>query len=194
MSSFAELPATAAWSHRDARSGFEVVHLRQDDNGHHMDGCTSAVEDGQAWFVRYEITVDSDWATRAARITGRSPTGWHTVLIESDGAGRWLIDGMAAPKLDGCLDVDLESSAMTNMLPVHRLGLPVDGRAAAPAVYVRATDLSVERLEQEYRRTADDGSRQCYEYSAPAFDFACRLIYDVSGLVLSYPGIAIRVA
>lgn len=192
--SFAELPATAAWSHRDARSGFEVVHLRQDDDGYRMDGCTTAVEDDQAWFVRYEITVDSAWATRAAHITTRSPIGWHTVLIESDGAGRWLIDGTTAPKLDGCLDVDLESSAMTNMLPVHRLGLPVGGRAAAPAVYVRATDLSVERLEQDYQRAADGGSRQCYDYSAPAFDFACRLIYDASGLVLSYPGIATRVA
>jgi hypothetical protein len=192
--SFAELPATAAWTHRDARSGFEVVHLRQDDDGYRMDGCTTAVEADQAWFVRYEITVDSGWATRAAHITTRSPIGRHTVLIESDGAGRWLIDGTAAPKLDGCLDVDLESSAMTNMLPVHRLGLPVGGRAAAPAVYVRATDLSVERLEQDYQRAADDGSRQCYEYSAPAFDFACRLIYDASGLVLSYPGIATRVA
>lgn len=192
--SFAELPATAAWSHRDARSGFEVVHLRRDDAGRHMDGCTTAVEDDQAWFVRYEITADSGWATRTARISGRSPTGWHSVLIESDGAGRWLVDGMAAPDLDGCLDVDLESSALTNMLPVHRLRLPVGGRAAAPAVYVRAIDLSVERLEQEYRRTTDDGTRQVYDYSAPAFDFDCRLIYDTSGLVLSYPGIATRVA
>jgi hypothetical protein len=27
---------------------------------------------------------------------------------------------------------------------------------------------------------------------APAFDFACRLTYDESGLVLDYPGIAVR--
>ncbi|MET8800877.1 putative glycolipid-binding domain-containing protein [Nocardia sp. NPDC004568] len=192
--SFTEPPATAAWSHRDARSGFEVVHLRRDGDGRRMDGCTTAVEDDQAWFVHYEITVDSRWTTRAARITGRSPDGWHTVLIESDGAGRWLIDRTEAPHLDGCLDVDLESSAMTNMLPVHRLELPVGGRAAAPAVYVRATDLAVERLEQEYQRTTDDGARQCYDYSAPAFDFSCRLVYDASGLVLSYPGVATRAA
>lgn len=189
---FTGLPATAAWSHQDARSGFEVVHLRQEDDGCRMDGCTTAVEGGQAWFVHYEITVDPGWATRTARITGRSAAGWHTVLLESTGAGRWLVDGAEAPYLDGCLDVDLESSAMTNMLPVHRLELPVGGRAAAPAAYVRATDLSVARLEQEYRRTADDGTRHRYDYSAPAFDFACRLVYDTSGLVLSYPGIATR--
>ncbi|MGW0006831.1 putative glycolipid-binding domain-containing protein [Nocardia grenadensis] len=117
----------------------------------------------------------------------------HTVLIESDSAGRWLIDGTAVPDPDGYLDVDLESPALTNTLPVHRLGLPVGGRAVAPTVYVRAIDLPVGRLEQEYRRTADHGTRQRYDYSAPAFDFAYRLTYDTSGLVLSYPGIATRV-
>lgn len=192
--SFTDLPATAAWSHRDARSGFEVVHLWRDDDGHRMEGCTTAVEDDQAWYVQYAITVDSGWTTRAARITGRSPTGWHTVLIESDGAGRWVIDGTEAPHLDGCIDVDLEASAMTNMLPVHRLALPVGGCAAAPAVYVRAADLCIARLEQNYGRIGDDGTRQRYDYSAPAFDFAGRLIYDASGLLLSYPGIATRVA
>ena len=192
--SFTELPATAAWSHREGRSGFEVVHLQRDEGGRRLDGCTTAVQDDQAWFVHYEIAVDSSWATRAARITGRSPRGSHTVTVESDGAGRWLIDGMEAPLLDGCLDVDLESSAMTNMLPVQRLRLAVGERAVAPAVYVRAADLSVERLEQGYRRIADDDTRHRYDYSAPAFDFVCRLVYDASGLVLSYPGIATRVA
>jgi hypothetical protein len=36
--------------------------------------------------------------------------------------------------------------------------------------------------------------RQCYDYSAPAFEFSCRLVYDESGLVLDYPGIAARAA
>jgi hypothetical protein len=90
--------------------------------------------------------------------------------------------------------VDLESSAVTNALPVHRMALPVGARAAAPAAYVRAADPSVERLEQEYLRTTDQGAHQRYDYSAPAFEFTCRLVYDESGLVLSYPGIAVRAA
>jgi hypothetical protein len=72
------------------------------------------------------------------------------------------------------------------------MALAVGGRAAAPAVYVRAGDASIERLEQEYLRTTDEGTHQRYDYSAPAFEFACRLVYDESGLVLSYPGIAVR--
>jgi uncharacterized protein len=33
-----------------------------------------------------------------------------------------------------------------------------------------------------------------YEYTAPAFDFSAILTYDRFGLVLDYPGIAVRVA
>jgi hypothetical protein len=113
-------------------------------------------------------------------------------LLEVDQTGRWLVDGDPAPHLDGCRDVDLESSAMTNALPVHRLGLAAAEQADAPAAYVRALDLSVERLEQTYRRIGDEGARQRYDYAAPAFDFTSRLVYDESGLVLDYPGVARR--
>jgi uncharacterized protein len=192
--SFAGVPETAAWSHRDARSGFEVVYFQRLGDGHQIDGCTAAVEDGQTWFVEYGITLDAAWITRRARVTSRSASGRRSVLLEADGAGHWLVDGEAAPHLDGCLDVDLESSAMTNALPVHRMALPVGGRAAAPAAYVRAADASAERLEQEYLRATDQGAHQRYDYAAPAFEFACRLVYDESGLVLSYPGISVRAA
>jgi hypothetical protein len=36
------------------------------------------------------------------------------VTLRADGDGSWVVDGRPAPQLDGCLDVDLESSSMTN--------------------------------------------------------------------------------
>ncbi len=81
---------------------------------------------------------------------------------------------------------------MTNALPVRRMGLAIGAQASAPAAYVRALDLSVERLEQSYVRIADEGSHQQYDYCAPAFDFRCKLVYDECGLALDYPGIATR--
>jgi hypothetical protein len=91
------------------------------------------------------------------------------------------------------LDVDLESSALTNTLPVHRLRLAIGEAQGAPAAYVRAVGLRVHRLEQTYRHSATDGSRQRYQYAAPEFDFAAELVYDQAGLILDYPGIARRV-
>ena len=41
-------------------------------------------------------------------------------------------------------------------------------------------------------RLPDEGGGQRYRYAAPAFGFTSTLIYDESGLVLDYPGIAVR--
>ena len=189
---FAPAPATAAWRHRDARTGFEVAYFQLLGAGCHIAGWTTAVEDGQTWVVEYVIDLDGTGATRGARIRGRSAAGSSAALLEADGAGQWVVNGVPAPHLDGCFDVDLESSALTNALPVRRMGLAPGARAAAPAAYVRAVGLAVERLEQTYLRAPDEGAHQRYDYAAPAFGFACRLTYDESGLVLDYPGIAVR--
>jgi hypothetical protein len=189
---FAPAPATAAWRHRDARTGFEVAYFQLLGAGCRIAGWTTAVEDGQTWVVEYVIDLDGTGATRGARIRGRSAAGSSAASLEADGAGQWVVNGVPAPHLDGCFDVDLESSALTNALPVRRMGLAPGARAAAPAAYVRAVGLAVERLEQTYLRAPDEGARQRYDYAAPAFGFACRLTYDESGLVLDYPGIAVR--
>jgi len=190
----AEFPKTAAWQHRDARTGFEVAYFESRDGEQFIEGCTTAVEAGVSWIVRYAIGLDAAGRTRWARISHRTAAGDGEVLVEADGAGHWTVDGRPASHLDGCLDVDLESSALTNAFPVRPLRLSVGAEAEAPAAYVRAVDLTVERLEQRYVRVPDSDGRPGYDYTAPAFDFAARLVYEADGLVRDYPGIAIRVA
>lgn len=187
--SFTDLPSFASWRHEGARTGFEVTFFAADGGGRRIEGATTAVEGGEPWIVHYEIHLDRSWLTRSARITGRSGGSARVTVIEADGVGGWHVDGVPAPHLRGCLDLDLESSAMTNTFPVHRLRLAAGRPVAAPAAYVRAAGLAVERLEQTYSR-AGEGH---YDYAAPEFDFACRLTYDRHGLILDYPGIATRV-
>jgi uncharacterized protein len=189
---FAAFPATACWQHREARSGFEVACFQAAAGGWRLDGTTTAIEDGQAWIVTYSIGADAAWLTREARVTARTASGLRQTELASDGAGHWLVDGRPAGHLDGCLDIDLESSALTNTLPVHRLELAPGTAARPPAAYVRAPDLGTERLEQVYARLPDEAGRQRYRYAAPAFDFTCTLSYDERGLILDYPGIAVR--
>jgi uncharacterized protein len=186
---FVVLPSVASWRHEGARAGFEVAFFAVDDRGPRVEGTTTATEDGTSWIVNYEIQLDTSWLTRSARITGRSGSSTVATVIEADGMGHWKIDGVAAPHLQGCLDLDLEASAMTNTFPVHRLCLPAERAVAAPAAYVRAVGLSVDRLEQTYSRSGEGH----YDYAAPEFNFACRLVYDQHGLILDYPGIATRV-
>jgi uncharacterized protein len=188
------LPATAAWRHLGARAGFEVLFLCHANDRYYLDGHVTAVEDGEAWGIRYTLTLDSNWATSSAHVVCRSALGENDVRLERDAAGMWRVDGEPMAQLAGCLDVDLEASACTNALPVNRLKLEVGQAAEAPAVYVRTRDLGVERLEQSYTRLPNAGKRLRYDYVAPCFDFRAVLVYDQFGLVLDYPQIAVRTA
>jgi len=189
-----DLPATAAWRHLGARDGFEVVFLRREPDGYHIEGHSTAVEEDEVWGVRYAITLDATWTTRSAQVVGQSALGSHEIRLDGDGTGEWHVDGKPVPELSGCLDVDLEASAFTNAFPVHRLALDVGETAEAPAAYVRASDLRIERLEQSYARLPDDGAQSRYDYASPRFDYQSELVYDEFGLVLDYPGLAVRVA
>ncbi|MDA0182078.1 putative glycolipid-binding domain-containing protein [Solirubrobacter phytolaccae] len=186
MSTFADPPRQVAWRHKDLREGFEVVFIEPRWT---VEGATTAVEDGAAFAVQYAIDLTPDWVTRGARVASFG----REVQLLADGDGRWLVDGVAVPSLDGVFDVDLESSSFTNAFPVHRLALAVGETADAPAAWVRRDTLAVERLEQRYTRLPDDADgRSRFDYWSP--DLSCELLYDEFGLVLDYPGIAERAA
>lgn len=187
------LPPFAAWRHvGESREGFEVVFFMASDVGLRVEGHTTGSEDGEPFEVSYAIELDARWNTRSAQVSGQSAGGKHAVRLEADGRGSWLVDGRAVPQIDGCLDVDLESSAFTNAFPMNRLGLAPGEASDAPAAYVRQLDLSVERLAQGYVRIDDGGRGQRYDYTSPASGFRCELVYDDTGLVVDYPGIAER--
>jgi uncharacterized protein len=198
VSGLADPPATAAWRLEGERVGVEAVSFARRGRGWFAAGSSTAVEAGTAWWVAYDIELDADWRTRRAMVSARyGAAAVRAVRIQGDGEGHWAIDGRPVPALDGCYDVDLESSALTNALPLRRLELEPGTTASVPAVYVRAQGLSVERLEQDYtRRPADaavaEPAGPSVDYVARAFDFAARIDYDAAGLVVRYPGIAQR--
>jgi uncharacterized protein len=181
------LPAAGSWTHAGARVGFEVLFTGPG----RLRGRTSAREDDSIWYVGYEVDLDADWGTRSVRAVNSTLLGDRSVVLER-GPGGWTVDETARPDLDGCQDVDFESSAVTNTLPVHRLPFVVGEAVEVPAAFVVADDLSVRRIEQQYTLLRSDEYRHVFHYESVTFDFECELQFDASGLVLEYPGIAVR--
>lgn len=187
---FTELPRWGAWRLSGAYEGFEVVGFKTGDSGTRLEGTTVGVEDGVPWALHYVLDVDHDWHVRRAVVRGHDGTG---VELHADGAGAWTVDGEPRPALDGCLDLDLEASAVTNTLPVHRLGLAVDQQGASAAAYIRTDGLVVERLDQTYRRLPDVEGQLRFDYASPRFGYRDTLHVGREGLVVAYPGIGERV-
>ncbi|AXL11294.1 hypothetical protein DXT68_03490 [Microbacterium foliorum] len=186
------LPGGASWTHTGVRAGFEVAFFQVLSGGHRLTGHTTAHESSALWSVGYDVSVDRSWTTVAVQASSLTNTGRSEVTLARDDAGRWTVNGEPRPELDGCVDVDFESSAVTNTLPVHRLDFIEGVGVDVPAAFVRAEDLRVERLEQRYTLIDAGPDLMVFHYESSTFEFTCDLRYDSSGLVLEYPGIAIR--
>jgi uncharacterized protein len=188
--SFDSLPERGAWRLAGAHEGFEVARFRMERDGIVLTGTSVGIEDGVPRDFRYVIELDGSWRTRRAVVEAGDGL---RVEIATDGASGWLVDGVGDPGLDGCVDLDLEGSVVTNTVPVHRLALSVAEHADAPAAYVRARTLTVERLDQTYARLADDGGVLVFDYASPRFGYRDRLRFAPDGLVLDYPNVGSRV-
>lgn len=206
--SFIALPERVSWRHVGRRGGLEHATLsRRPGGGLRAVGRTVATEPAEpSWTVHYALDLDADGRTVRAVIDAHDGTRASRVALVHDGHGRWEVDGRPRPDLDGCFDVDLEASALTNAFPIWRLRLAFGESAEAPAAWVRAGDATVERLPQTYVRARDVPARarvgttavgiplHRFSYDAPTQDFTAEITYDAAGLVVDYPQIAHRIA
>jgi len=168
-----------AFRHLGVRDGFEVAWFAPPTL---LRGGSTFVEAGVGHHIAYEITLAADGSTSAATIRSL-----HGVVNLTRSDGTWAVDGVERRDLADCPDVDLESSAVTNALPVARLGLAIGESGRALAAWVRA-DLTVERLDQTYTRLDE----RRYDYVSHYDGFRAVLAYGDDGLIVNYPGIAAR--
>jgi hypothetical protein len=187
-----ELPAVATWQHTGVRTGYEVLFVQTSPAGVRLRGVTTAVEEHAAWSVSYRIDLDDRWRTRRAEVVTATADAERRVAIHRSDDDRWTVNGVPQPALDGCVDVDLESSSVTNTLPVHRLPFARGAPVSVPAAFVWANDLRVQREEQTYTLTGATAEDISFHYESPTFDFRCELTFDAAGLILHYPGLARR--
>ena len=139
--------------------------------------------DGESYSLAYRIQCASDWVTRDALIEGTLGDGKVRIALERHpNTGFWTRDGLPAPQVATCIDIDLGFSPSTNTLPIRRLHLDVGGEAAVRAAWLRFPELTLEPLEQIYRRVG----REQYVYESDGVRFRAELDVDASGLVRRY--------
>jgi len=137
------------------------------------------------------VVVGPDWVTRRVEVRSVSTVGEaQRQLKVSD--GHWTVDGAARPDLDGCVDVDVAATPLTNTFPIRRLAHLAVGRSVTSAVaWVDVPALGVTRVEQTYERLEDRDELAAWRYSDPT-QGGFVLTVDTEGLVVDYKGFARR--
>jgi hypothetical protein len=97
-----------------------------------LTGTAVFASDGRPCRLDYLVVCDPDWRTRTGRVTGWLGTDLVEVEVAAE-AGRWRLNGVDCPAVAGCVDLDLNFSPSTNLLPIRRLGLPVGASVQALA-------------------------------------------------------------
>jgi uncharacterized protein len=169
------------WRRLD-RPGHESARLSIRDSTRVLAGTAVFAHDGEACRLDYEVVCNRAWRTLAGRISGW--VGSEIISLEiAVSSHRWYLGGMDCREVAGALDLDLEFSPSTNLLPIRRLNLEIGQEAPVRAAWLRFPGLYLEPLEQVYRRTGPT----TYRYESAGGAFSTDLEVDETGFVTLYP-------
>jgi hypothetical protein len=83
------------------------------------------------------------------------------------------------------IDLDLNFSPSTNLLPIRRLNLAVGQKALVTAAWLKFPGFELEPLSQAYSRIDES----TYRYESGGGHFMADLKVDRLGFITKYPGI-----
>ena len=163
-------------------SGHEFAQLSLQNGSWRIAGTALLAHEGRPCRLSYRLTCDASWQTQAAHVTGRLGGARVAVDLARDDAGDWLLNGQRCAEVAGCMDIDLNFSPVTNLLPIRRLALPIGQAAEVRAAWLRFPSFALEPLDQVYRRVGE----HLYRYEAVASGFTADLTLNAAGFVTRY--------
>jgi len=163
--------------------GHESALVYGDDDGWYLDGAAVFLYEGNPCRLEYLIECDTKWRTRFISVDG-----WvggevieHEIEVSDDGV--WRMNDELVRDVGGCLDIDLNFSPITNLLPLRRLSPSVGESKTVRAAWLRFPSFKLEPLDQTYTRLDES----TVEYESGGGTFVRKLKVNDAGLVLEYP-------
>jgi len=169
--------------HRVDRPGSESSRLSRVDSSWVLAGTAVFAHEERPVRLDYEVVCDAAFRTELARVSGWLGRKPIEISIRAEN-GRWSLDGEECADVEGAVDLDLNFSPSTNLLPIRRLGLSEGASASVRAAWLRFPRLDLAPLQQSYHRIGPS----TYRYES-ATGFTADLEVRPSGLVRRYPGV-----
>jgi uncharacterized protein len=178
------------WRRTDEGSGHSMARVERLEAGWLCDAAEVLIDPHETIACTFTVWLDQHWTTREVKVNAVTAEGSQQLSLKADEARHWWWNGRPAPHLEGCVDVDVASTPLTNAFPINRLAsLAVAERRILPVAWVDVPTLQVTRVEQTYRRLGPNR----WEYSDPTHG-AFELSVDEQGFVIDYEGLASRIS
>jgi uncharacterized protein len=143
--------------------------------------------------VGYLLECDAGWRVTGLAIRVAGAGGNRALDLSADGAGHWRAGGQPLPALDGCIDIDINCTPLTNTLPIRRLSWSPGMSRDLDIAYVSVPELTVAPARQRYTLLQRDDGRGGALYRYESGSFRADLRVDGDGFVIDYPGLWRRV-
>ena len=164
--------------------GHEACRVYELNNEWCLEGTAVFSSDDRPCRLSYLVVCDSSWNTRRGTVSGW--VGDEDVNIAITVVGqRWTLNGVEESIVEGCIDLDLNFSPATNLLPIRRLKLAIGEQAEVKAAWLRFPGFGLELLPQVYTRLDEF----TYRYSSDGGSFVRDLTVNEVGFVTDYPGL-----
>jgi len=167
------------------RPGHEFARLLFQSPDWHLHGTAVFEHDQQPCRLDYELICDAQWRTVSAKVAGWVGSKAIEIALAVDVDKRWQFNQQDCFDVTGCIDLDLNFSPSTNLLPIRRLELAVGQEAEVRAAWLRFPSFQLEPLAQIYRRLDET----TYRYESAGGRFVAELKVNPAGLVTVYPNI-----
>jgi uncharacterized protein len=131
--------------------GHESALLSSQNDSWHLRGTAVFSHNQLPCRLNYHIACDSDWRTRSAEVDGWVGNSLVEVKLAVSPDQRWLVNKKDSPEVAGCIDLDLNFSPSTNLLPIRRLALAVGQETEVRAAWLR---FRASNLSRSYSYTA----------------------------------------
>jgi hypothetical protein len=183
-----------------SRSGASILWRRLDVPGHDTatiaEGSAGAELRGMAVFrdeggptaLQYRVRCNARWHTTEAQVHGWRGKEPIELRVVRDEQGHWSLNGTSYPAVAGCLELDLNFTPATNLVPLRRLNLAIGRMAEVRSAWLEWPTGMLRPLVQRYSR--ESAATYHYEADLPGGDtFTGVLRVDPLSWVLDYAGL-----
>ena len=117
--------------------GHEACRLFSQDSRWHLEGTAVFSHEQQPCRLDYQVICDAAWRTLSTNVEGWLGNTIVGIQIRIDPTGHWLLNEVEQPDVMGCIDIDLNFSPSTNLIPIRRLDLAIGETAEVKAALLR---------------------------------------------------------